>query len=42
MGRGVANCAHCPDYNCDKLTAFLTQAPAAKANLDAIRVTLVM
>ncbi len=42
VGRGVANCAHCADYSCDKLTAFLAQVPPAKANLEAIRVTLVM
>ncbi len=42
VGRGVVNCAHCSDYGCDKLTAFLTQAPAAKANLEAIRATLMM
>jgi hypothetical protein len=33
----VANCAACPDYSCDKLTAFFAMAPAAKANLEEIR-----
>jgi len=33
----VANCAACPDYACDKLTAFFAMAPAAKSNLEEIR-----
>ena len=38
--KGVANCAHCADYSCVKLTAFHAQAPALKATLDAIRAAL--
>ncbi len=38
--RGVANCAHCPDYGCEKLEAFLQMAPPARENLEAIRRTL--
>jgi hypothetical protein len=38
--RGVANCAHCEDYGCEKLSAFLAQAPNAKANLESIRRSL--
>jgi hypothetical protein len=35
--RGVENCAHCPDYACDTLTAFWKLAPYAKAPLEKIR-----
>ena len=35
--KGVKNCAYCADYPCDKLTAFLKNAPEAKALLDEIR-----
>ena len=35
--RGPENCAACPDYGCEKLTAFWPNAPQAKANLEAIR-----
>jgi hypothetical protein len=38
--RGVVNCAHCADYACDKLTAFLAQAPKAQATLEQIRASL--
>ncbi len=37
---GVPTCAHCSQYNCDTLTAFLAQSPEAKASLEAIRRTL--
>jgi hypothetical protein len=37
---GVANCAHCPDYACEKLTAFFNMAPAGRTVLDEIRATL--
>jgi hypothetical protein len=30
----VANCAYCADYPCQKLSAFLAQAPEAKATLE--------
>jgi len=35
--RRVANCAHCPDYNCEKLAKFIEQAPEAKKTLEEIR-----
>lgn len=35
--RGVVNCAHCDDYACEKLAAFLSQVPQAQAMLDEIR-----
>jgi predicted nucleic acid binding AN1-type Zn finger protein len=35
--RGFENCAACPDYACENLAAFWTNAPQAKANLDALR-----
>jgi hypothetical protein len=38
--RGVANCAHCADYACDKLTAFWAHAPEARAALEQIRTGL--
>ena len=39
--RGVANCAHCANYNtCDKLQGFFGFAPQARATLDAIRAQL--
>jgi predicted nucleic acid binding AN1-type Zn finger protein len=34
--RGVANCAHCADYACDKLDAFFQHAPEARAFLDQL------
>ena len=37
LAKGVANCAHCDDYACEKLTAFLSQVPQAKTVLDEIR-----
>jgi hypothetical protein len=36
----IPNCASCPEYGCDKLTGFWSRAPAAKANLEAIRKSL--
>ena len=41
VDRGVANCAHCPDFGCEVLEAFLGMAPAARQNLDRIRAGLV-
>jgi len=38
--KGVANCAHCSNYGCDKLTEFFGFAPDAKAALDEIRSAL--
>lgn len=37
--RGMANCAVCPDYACEKLLGFLKAVPQAKVNLDAIHLT---
>jgi len=36
----AVNCAHCDDYACEKLKAFHSNAPQAKANLERIRTTL--
>ena len=33
----IPNCASCPEYGCEKLTKFWAMAPAAKANLEALR-----
>jgi hypothetical protein len=33
---GVANCAYCSDYACEKLQGFWQMAPQAKANLEAV------
>ncbi len=41
MERGMANCAHCDDYACDKLEAFWNIAPDARTTLDGIRAGLV-
>ncbi len=38
--RGVANCAHCPDYACEKLERFFGFVPTARAVLDGIRRSL--
>lgn len=35
--KGVKSCAYCADYPCEKLTAFLKNAPEAKVVLDDIR-----
>jgi hypothetical protein len=40
VARGVANCGHCPDYACEKLTAFFGMAPAARGVLDGVRSAL--
>ena len=37
---GVANCGHCPDYACEKLTAFFGMVPAARGALDEVRSAL--
>ena len=37
---GVANCAHCADYACEKLTGFWVHAPEAQATLAQIRASL--
>jgi hypothetical protein len=33
----IANCAHCTDYPCEKLSAFLKLVPDAKSRLDEIK-----
>jgi len=40
MERNLANCAHCPDYACEKLEGFFGFAPEARATLDGIRAEL--
>jgi hypothetical protein len=40
VGRGVANCAYCPDFGCEKLVGFWGNAPQARATLEEIRQTL--
>jgi hypothetical protein len=37
---GVPNCAHCGEYACETLTAFLAHAGEAKTTLETIRRTL--
>jgi hypothetical protein len=37
MQKGVANCAHCSDYACEKVEAFFAHAPNARSVLDGIR-----
>jgi len=37
---GVPNCAHCGDYGCEIITAFLANASEAKTTLETIRRTL--
>jgi hypothetical protein len=38
--RSVANCAHCPDYACEKLKKFFGFVPNARTVLDEVRVSL--
>jgi len=38
--RGVANCAHCADYACQKLEGFFAHATEARSVLDEIRASL--
>jgi hypothetical protein len=38
-GRGLASCAACPDFGCQKLEEFLKAAPQARENLAALRGT---
>jgi hypothetical protein len=37
VDRGLATCAHCPDYGCEKISGLLKYMPQAKATLDGIR-----
>lgn len=39
--RGVANCAHCADYVCEKLEAWFGNVAQARVTLDEIRRGLV-
>jgi hypothetical protein len=41
LERGMANCAHCRDYACEKLESFFGLAPAARTMLDEIRAGVV-
>ncbi len=40
IARGLANCAHCPDYACDKLEEFFGFVSSARTVLDDIRQSL--
>lgn len=40
VSKKVPNCAHCPDYACEKLTSFFAAAKDAKPVLDGIRAAL--
>ena len=35
--RGLENCAACPDYGCETLSAFLQNVPQARTNLEVLR-----
>ena len=37
VARGVADCAHCPKYACEKLAEFFGMATNARAVLDQVR-----
>lgn len=37
VSRGVANCAVCDDYGCEKMTAFVDNVPQMQDTLEAIR-----
>ena len=40
VARGVANCAHCADYTCEKLEKFFGFVPGARGVLDEIQQSL--
>lgn len=40
VARDVANCAHCPEYACEKLEGFFGFATEARATLDGIHAGL--
>ncbi|NIM93105.1 MAG: DUF3795 domain-containing protein [Anaerolineales bacterium] len=40
LSRGVVNCAHCPDYACEKLNNFFVIAPGTQDVLDQIRASM--
>lgn len=37
VAHGVANCAACPEYGCEKITAFFDMVPQARTTLEALR-----
>jgi hypothetical protein len=37
MEHHVENCASCPEYACERITAFFAMAPEARQVLDALR-----
>ena len=40
LQRGVANCAVCDDYACERLTGFFAMVPDARTVLDGVRAGL--
>jgi hypothetical protein len=38
-GRGLANCAQCSEYACDRLESFFSFVPSARTVLDNLRCT---
>jgi hypothetical protein len=41
IAHGVANCAHCDNYTtCEDIQGFIAMVPDARANLEAIRLSL--
>jgi hypothetical protein len=38
--KGLANCAHCSQYPCEKLSAFFKLVPDAKSRLDEVKTAL--
>lgn len=40
QARGVVNCAHCPDYACERLERFFGIVPGVQAVLDQVRASL--
>jgi hypothetical protein len=40
VSRSFANCALCPDYGCEKISALLAFMPEAKIRLDGIHAAL--
>ncbi len=37
IAKGVITCAHCTDYGCKTIAAFLAQVPQAKERLESLR-----
>ncbi|MDA3814137.1 MAG: DUF3795 domain-containing protein [Candidatus Cloacimonetes bacterium] len=40
VDKGYENCAHCPDYSCEKLDNLLANIPEGRLILDEIKATL--